>query len=131
MTASAAYIEWLKDALLPLGHISVKRMFGGAGVYCDGLMFGLIADDVLYLKADASTARAYEDEGCGPFVYDGKTKPVAMSYWRLPERLIDEPDEFVDWARRSVGVARNVAAKAKPKPAAKRATKKREAKPRA
>lgn len=106
MSVSPGFAEMLGDLLAPLGSISVRRMFGGGGVYCDGLMFGLVADDVLYLKSDELRCQPFEAEGCGPFVYEGKGKPIAMSYWRAPERLLDEPEEMVAWARIALGVAR-------------------------
>ena len=68
-------------------------------------MFALVAEDTLYLKADEDTAIAFKAEGCGPFLYDGKDRPVAMRYWRLPERLYDEPDEFRQWALNAFAVA--------------------------
>ncbi len=97
-----------------LGPVSMRRMFGGAGIYADGVMFGLIADDTLYLKANDETKRNFEAEGLGPFVYEGGGRTVAMSYWRIPERLLDDPDEMVAWARIALGVAQRAAA-AKPK----------------
>ena len=107
MAASASFVELVVDLLHGLGTpISVRRMFGGAGVYAEGVMFGLIAQDVLYLKADSTTAIMYQDEGLGPFVYAGKTKPIAMSYWRVPERAMDDGDEMVLWARPALEVAR-------------------------
>ncbi len=106
MSVSPGFAEMLRDLLAPLGSVSVRRMFGGGGVYCDGLMFGLVAADVLYLKSDEKCCRSFEAEGCGPFVYEGRGKPIAMSYWRMPERLLDEPDELLAWARISLGVAR-------------------------
>lgn len=124
MTASAGFIEMLRDALQGAGPVVFKRMFGGAGAYADGAMFALVADDVLYLKADETTRAAFEVEGMGPFVYDGKGKPIAMSYWRVPERLYDDPDEMAEWARRAIGVARR-AAVAKARSAQARAEKSR------
>ena len=103
-------LELLKDALSGLGPVSVRRMFGGAGVYADGVMFGLIADDTLYLKVDADTAGAYEAEGLDPFVYTGRGKTIALSYRRAPERLLDDADEMTQWARTALGVARRAAA---------------------
>jgi DNA transformation protein and related proteins len=111
MAASNSIIEFLKDALAPLGAVSVRRMFGGAMVYIDGAAVGLLDDDIVYFKADDTTKVMFEVEGLGPFVYEGQTRPVTMSYWRIPERLYDEPDEMVDWARAALGVARAVAAK--------------------
>jgi DNA transformation protein len=119
MTASEGFIELLRDALGGLGPVSVRRMFGGAGVYADGVMFGLVADDTLYLKADEETRRAFEDEGLEPFVYVGRGKTIAMSYWSIPERLLDDPEEMLHWARIALGVARRAAA-AKPRRAKSR-----------
>jgi len=110
MSASEGFIELLKDCMHGLGPVSVRRMFGGAGIYADGVMFGLIADDTLYLKADDATKRDFEAEGLGPFLYEGGGRTIAMSYWRIPERLLDDPDEMVDWARTALEVARRAAA---------------------
>jgi DNA transformation protein len=120
MSASDGFLDLLKDSLRGLGRpVSVRRMFGGAGVYADGVMFGLIADDTLSLKADDDTTTAFEAEGLTPFVYEGNARTVAMSYWRIPERLLDDPDEMTNWARTALGVARHKAA-AKPKRSAPR-----------
>lgn len=118
MAISAGYLDMLCELLAPLGAIRVKRMFGGAGLYADDVMFALIDDETLYFKADASTRARYEAEGLGPFVYEGKTRPVEMSYWRAPERLYDEPEEMLDWVRAAIGVARSQAA-LKKRPAVK------------
>lgn len=114
MSASKGFIELLKDSMRGFGPVNVRRMFGGAGVYADGVMFGLIAEDTLYLKGDVETKRDFEAEGLGPFVYEGRGRKIAMSYWRAPERLLDDPDEMVAWARTALGAARR-AAVAKPK----------------
>ena len=111
MSAHNGFIELVKDVLRGLGPVSVKRMFGGAGIYADGVMFGLLDGDALYFKTDATTQAAFEAEGQQPFVYDGATGPVTMSYWRVPERLYDDPDEITEWARRALGVARAAAAR--------------------
>lgn len=105
MTVSSGFAELLADVLAPLGRVTVRRMFGGGGVMCDGVMFGLVSDDTLFLKADEASRKAFEDEGCGQFVYDGKGRPIALPYWRMPERLLDEPEEMVAWARTALGVA--------------------------
>jgi DNA transformation protein len=81
-------------------------MFSGAGLYADGVMFAILVDDTLYLKADELFARAFAAEGKGPFTYRRKGRaPVAMSYWEVPERLLDDPEELVAWARRAHAVA--------------------------
>jgi DNA transformation protein and related proteins len=114
MSASPGFIELLKDTMRGLGPVSVRRMFGGAGVYADGVMFALVADDTLYLKADATSRVAFEAEGLQPFGYEGRNKRIDLPYWRAPERLLDDPDEMAEWARRALAVARRAAA-AKPK----------------
>jgi len=114
MAASEGFIALLQDVLGGLGPVSVRRMFGGAGVYADGVMFALVADDTLYLKADDETKAAFEAEGLGPFGYGGKGKRIDLPYWRAPERLLDDPEEMVAWARMALGAARRAAA-AKPK----------------
>lgn len=105
MSASDAFLDLLRDHLAPLGHITIKRMFMGAGVYCDGVIFAIVADEVLYLKADAGTKDRFEAEGLGPFTYESKSKLVAIPYWRAPDRLYDEPVEMLDYAREAIAVA--------------------------
>ena len=98
-------------------------MFGGAGVYVDDVMFALIADDTLYLKADGTTASAFEDEGMKPFTYTAKgRKPVSMSYWEVPPRLLEEPDELADWARTAHRIACEKKKPKRKKTSRKRAT---------
>lgn len=104
-------IEHLKDLLSPLGAIVVKRMFGGAGIYCDGTFFAIVDGDALYFKADEEGRAAFEAEGMGPFTYRTKRGEAALvSYYRAPERLLDEPDEMLEWARRAVAAAQRSAA---------------------
>lgn len=102
---AGGFSDLLADLFEPVGGVSFRKMFGGMGIFREGIMFALVADDVLYLKADESTTARFQAEGCGPFVYDGKDKPHLMPYWRLPERLYDEPDEFRDWALAAIAVA--------------------------
>jgi DNA transformation protein len=106
MTASDGYIDFLKDQLGGLGVVSVRRMFGGAGVYCGRVMFALVADDTLYLKADETSRGDFEAERLEPFTYQTKDgRNTVMSYWRAPERLFDEPDEMLAWARKALAAA--------------------------
>jgi DNA transformation protein and related proteins len=105
----------IQELFAAFGAVKVRRMFGGAGLYADGVMFGLVSDGQIYLKADAATAKTFEREGCAPFEYGTKTgKRAVMSYWRLPDRLYDDPDELAEWARTALSVVRGSAA-AKPK----------------
>jgi DNA transformation protein and related proteins len=81
-------------------------MFGGAGIYADRTMFGLVADGVIYLKADERNAPAFERENLPPFTYETKDgKRGVMSYRRIPERLYDDPDELATWARDALAAA--------------------------
>src|SRR5688572_12687534 len=115
MSADAALIEHLTDVLRPLGGVASRRMFGGAGVFRDGLMFGLISDEVLYLKADAETVADFEAEGLGPFTYGTKNGDrILTSYWRAPERLLDDDDEMRAWCRRAAEVATRASSKKVP-----------------
>lgn len=100
MPVSAAYKSFIQDLLADFGPVSIRRMFSGAGVYADGVMFAILADDTLYLKADEVSARDFAAEGKGPFTYRPKGRgPVALSYWEVPERLLDDPEELVTWAK--------------------------------
>src|SRR5207237_5074687 len=96
----SSFQEHLAELFEPLGGVVFRKMFGGLGIFRDGIMFALVADDVLYMKVDGTTQAAYAAEGSGPFVYAGmRGKATPLPYWRIPERLFEEPDEFVEWAR--------------------------------
>jgi DNA transformation protein len=110
MTTSDGFVEYLKDLLSSLGPITVRRMFGGAGIFRDGVMFALIVDDTLYFKADDSNRGEFEAEGLAPFSYETKNgRNTMMSYWRVPDRLFDDPDEMAAWAGKALAVARRSA----------------------
>lgn len=81
-----------------LGSVAARSMFGGWGLYREGRMFGLIAGDTLYLKVDDKNRALFEAEGLGPFVYDGKNKPVSMSYFEVPPEALDDPSAMRPWA---------------------------------
>ena len=80
-------------------------MFGGYGIYHDGLMFGLVADVALYLKVVAESIRAFETRGLEPFIYVKDGKPMRMSYHLAPEEIYDDPDAAREWAQRAFGAA--------------------------
>lgn len=131
MTVSPEYKAFVLEQLDPIGDIRIRHMFGGGGVYYGDLMFGLIAGETLYFKADDQNRPDFEAEGMGPFVYeppakDGKTgKKIAMSYWELPERLYDEADELTVWARNAIDAAARSKAKSPAKKKRPRASKKK------
>ena len=102
--------ESILELFAAFGPVGVRRMFGGLGIYSDGTMFALAADGAIYLKADDATTAAFRREGAGPFTYAAKGgKRVVMSYWRLPDRLYDDPDELAVWARDALAAARRAA----------------------
>ena len=108
--------DFLTELFAGFGPVAVRRMFSGAGVFADGLMIALVVDGVIYLKADDSFGPLFEREGQTPFSYktrDGRR--TLNSYWRMPERLYDEPDELADWARHSLQAARRAGSKRKRK----------------
>lgn len=97
------YIQFVLDQLDGLGELKSRKMFGGAGVYCDGFIFALIAEDELYFKTDESNAGDYLNSGMERFVpFDGH----AMNYHRVPPRLLDDPESLKKWALKSLDVSR-------------------------
>jgi len=112
VTASPEFLDHLRDMLGGFGPFAVRRMFGGAGLFRDGVMFALVADDVLYLKADDVSRAAFTAAGSSPFTYDRKGRDaVVMSYWRAPEEDMDDADALAAWAARGWEAARRAAAK--------------------
>jgi DNA transformation protein len=98
---------FLTELFSGFGPIAVRRMFSGAGVFADGLMIALVVDGVIYLKANDSFVPLFEREGQTPFSYKARDgKRTLNSYWRMPERLYDEPDELAEWARLALAAAR-------------------------
>lgn len=110
--------DFLIDLFASFGPVTIRRMFSGFGVSVDGVTFALALRDGLFLRADASTIPKLEAEGSAPFQYQTRAKTVTVaSYWRLPERLYDDADEFADWARAALAAAQRAAlAKATKKP---------------
>jgi DNA transformation protein and related proteins len=102
--------DHIVELFAAVGPVRVRRMFGGAGVYAADTMFALVTGGVIYLKADKQTIPDFECESLAPFTYTTKVgKSVATSYWRMPDRLHDDPDELAVWARRSVDAAQRAA----------------------
>jgi DNA transformation protein len=115
--AGDSFHEFVRELFAGLGPVQVKRMFGGAGGYANGVMFLLIADDSIYLKADDALKAELAAQGCGPFVWTPQSGPrkgekLDLGYWRLPDSAMDDPDEAARWGAKALAVAK---AKAKPK----------------
>jgi DNA transformation protein len=112
--------EAIRELFVEFGPVSVRRMFGGAGVFVEDRMIGLVSREVIYLKADEATIPDFEREGLAPFGYSTKNGERKLtSYWRIPDRLYDDPEELARWARSAHAVAMR-AAKRRPKPAARK-----------
>ena len=101
------YVDYVLDLLSPLGNIKARSMFGGHGIYRDGIFFALIADDILYFKVDDLNRSAYQAQGCKPFTYEGKNgKVVAMSYWEVPVDVLEDYNMLEQWVAGAVAAAR-------------------------
>jgi DNA transformation protein and related proteins len=98
MRINNGFVEHLLELMQPMGAISARKMFGGYGIYRAGLMFGLVADDVLYLKVDGQNRSQFSERELEPFVFMKEGRPVEMSYCRAPEEALDDPDEMGVWA---------------------------------
>ena len=118
MAYETTFGEWVHEHLAGLGPVTIKRMFGGAAVYVDGLIIALLDDGVVWLKADEQNEPALREAGSRQFTYPMKDgRMMAMAYWSLPDPAVDDPDEAVRWARLSLDAAfRKAAAKTVRKP---------------
>ena len=115
-----AHIHDLFSAFAP---VTTRAMFGGHGIYRDGVILGLVIDDAPFLKVDEATRGTFEAAGCAPFMYEAKGKPIPMSYWNVPEEALDSPQEFRPWAQLAWEAALR-----KPKPKPRKSTAKTSAK---
>lgn len=109
-----AFIEYLRDLFADFGPVGARAMFGGHGLYHDGLIFGIVIDEAVYLKVDALTQPDFEAAGCAPFVYDMKGKALPMSYWSVPAEAMDASQAMLPWARRAYAAALRKPAGRKP-----------------
>ena len=103
MSVSNEFLEYVRDQFREWGEVSVRKMFGGAGLYCDGKIFGLVADDVVYLKVDDSNRERYETAGSKPFK-PWEDQSMTMSYWELPPDVLESPSELSEWADSSLAI---------------------------
>jgi DNA transformation protein len=104
--ADTSFKDYVLDQLKNVAGVSARAMFGGFGIYKGGVMFGVIFEGGLYFKVDDSNRADYEARKSGPFVYESPgRKPVAMSYWRVPEDVLEDVDGVKDWATKALEVA--------------------------
>ena len=110
MAQDDEFIAFLLDPLQLMGPVVARRMFGGAGLFLDGVMFALVSDRVLYFKVDASSVLDFEALGLPAFQYPRAGKMINLSYHQAPEQCLDDRDALVDWANRAYAAARRAAA---------------------
>lgn len=118
MAVSEDFRNFVLEQLKPAGRVTERRMFGGVGLYLDGLFFALIDDDALYFKADDSNRARYEKAGSRPFCPFPDRPTEAMGYWEVPAEALEDSEELARWAREAMTVA--LAARTK-RPARRRA----------
>ncbi|MDZ8119509.1 TfoX/Sxy family protein [Pontiella agarivorans] len=97
MSVSNEFLEYVLDQFREWGDVSLRKMFGGAGLFREGKMFGLVADDAVYLKVDDSNREKYEAAGSAPF-HPWEDQPMIMSYWELPADILEDRDALPEWA---------------------------------
>jgi DNA transformation protein len=107
MAVSSDYRDFVLEQLAPLGRITSRGMFGGVGVYANGLFFALIDDDTLYLKGDDVLKAEFEAAGSHAFAPFGPDKP--MAYWTAPTEALDDQEILLEWSRKSLEVAARAA----------------------
>jgi DNA transformation protein len=112
MVASDSFAEFLREQLAPLGPLSLRRMFGKTGVFCDGVMLAMVSDNTLYFRVDDDNKAFFKEAAIfPPLNYAKKGESIDLAFWRAPERLFDEPEELVAWAKQALAAAHRVAAK--------------------
>jgi len=124
MSDDGDFVAYLLELLQPLARCSARRMFGGHGIYGDGLMFALVFDGRLYLKVDEVAKPEFAAVGCAPFVYSGQQNPIEMSYWTVPESALESSEQMRPWARLAMAAALR---KANARPAMKQSAPKKAA----
>lgn len=103
MSVSNGFLAYLLDQFASWGNVTTRKMFGGAGLYRDGKMFGLVADDVAYLKVDDSNRDGFVQAGSRPFK-PYPNKPTVMPYYEIPPDVLEQPEELIKWAERSLAI---------------------------
>jgi DNA transformation protein len=111
MAADSAFVGFVVECLQPMGAVGARRMFGGHGIFLEGLMFGLVADGQLYLKVDDCNRAAYETEGLQPFTYSSRGRTIELPYRQAPGEAFDDPEVMCAWGREAFAAALRAARK--------------------
>ncbi|MFV2057930.1 MAG: TfoX/Sxy family protein [Thiohalomonadales bacterium] len=109
------FVSYVVELMQTIGPVHAKSMFGGHGIYLEGLMFGLVADSVLYLKSDKETEIEFKAKELEAFTYNKKGKEYKMSYYQAPEEALEDVEEMNFWAKKAYGVALKAASKKREK----------------
>lgn len=109
------FVSYVVELMQSIGPVRAKAMFGGHGIFLEGLMFGLIADSVLYLKVDKETENEFKDRGLEAFVYNMKGKEFKMSYYQAPEEALEDSEEMISWANKAYSAALRAVSKKRKK----------------
>ena len=115
MPTDNSFHEYVKELFAGVGPVQIKRMFGGAGGYADGVMFLLLGNDTIHIKTDEALKAELREEGSGPFEWTPQNGPRAgetidLGYWRLPESALDDQDEAAAWGLKALKIAKAKAA---------------------
>ena len=105
MPPSTSHLDHLKDLFSPFGDISIRKMFGGAGIYCDGRIFAIADDDDVWLKVDDVSREEFEAAGLKPFEVEMQGKKGTMSYYKPPDDIYDDEDALRHWTGLALGAA--------------------------
>ena len=125
MVAYDGFAEFLCEQLASLGRLTMRRMFGKTGVFCDGVMLGMVTENTLYFRVDDENRETFREAAAfPPLNYAKQGQLIDLAFWRVPERLFDEPDELATWARAALAAAHRVAAK-RPAPKQHKASRQR------
>lgn len=105
MAGRDEFLAHVLELLGPLGRVAARRMFGGYGLYCDGVFFGILLDNTVYLKADAINRGEFERAGSEIFSYSRKGKRATLNFYRAPEEVMDAPHLMLPWGRSALAAA--------------------------
>ena len=106
MSVTDEYLEFIIEQFGTWAPITARKMFGGAGLFRDGLMFGLLANDTAYLKADSENRPDFEKAGMGPFrPFEGKKRALTMPYYEIPANILEDPERLAIWADKALAAA--------------------------
>ncbi len=114
MSVDSGLIDWVEEAMAPLGQVSFRRMMGGATLYLDGIVFAIVLDDALWFKSDVAADARWDAAGCARFTYARKDGTIAtMNYRRAPDDVLDDADVLRQWAALAVEAGRRAPVKRK------------------